>query len=1832
MRTISVLLLAVACVAFAEIYDENVHTSTLKPGTEYVYKYESQVLNGIPGSDNQYSGMRIKCSVRIHFKRDSIAMLKLEDVHLCEINSHFMTLLPTEMQRDVPCLPATEHTQVVEEQLRKAISFRWTAGLVSHLETEVSDPHWSVNVKRGVLNLLHVSLSQDTESRDLSPELFDEYSAHNMLVKDRSVDKMFVSKEHDVVGKCETVYAIHDKLPVSSSVESFKVSKVKDYRDCRDKVLYEQGIFSGSATWLHLTKDDRRDMIKPLTCTEYEMTGARDSFLIRSAKLNSKYIFTPFTTEGGSFVTYMKQHLDLETSSPIRSPIIIVRPVMHASALELHIPHSLATMSKESLMSGKDIHHGRLSAEFVGGKTATGAQRKWYTSRTSDRPYRYGGKTVDSETSEEMSKMMRGTRESETSEESDEILGKGAMWASRDSATAEESDEEPWAARRHHDYRTSEDTRKYMRKFKLDETLEDEEDSTLEIDDSSVKITAMKTLLKEIVASMIPFITEETTSKMILLTRRLQFLTSSELSTLIMHYSKFSESVSEVRKIREILLDCLPVVPKSVVPKIIKSLAVKGIIYPKRAAYMLALHALTAPPSPATLKSLLKVCRCPELTTLDSQVLRTCWLGVGSLTYKLSLLHLKTRVDKSISFAVIDEAVKEVKLMLTSSHEEKRFLALAVIGNAGLPDFLPEIKRIISDKSLPHSLRLHAMCSLRRMTILSPTKVVKVVLPIVMNTHESTSLRIGALTIAFHALPQTAYLELMVHRLRHDPSVELKSFIYSSISTCAKSNLPEYSRVARKCKTLMMLMKPYDFGIGHSKGYFADVFSDKINVGISTSTFIINSPTSYLPSLICTRLAAIFAHQPLYLFEFGVSMKGLDDILSNVAYAQNVWKKMMAGEFKIADFLSPYEFSDFGSVHESIKSILEKVKIEDRMFEKPEVMAVFRLINSELTYFNIDRKTITDLLSINEHMSYLYTSSPVPFPVDIVKTLPLVDNCVIVPTPIGLPISLNLTAIAVAHVHGLITPHQIPSIRELLFSRSLPSELKVTLDLKPSFAIQTSVSLGVDMTVIKASAAVKGSLHSHFPLSSEISVKPAEGKLKITWDIPQTQFTPLKAKVKVVTLLKKMPVRSMPVVTSWRDEKELPQTDALKTIPIQIPTVLPVSGLRVDVVGKVSYRRSAWAPFHPMACGQHIEIICRPSEERPKTVELKVKFDSSSTVPFLDLYDTYMGKSSVVASSSEVDYEDVYSKQSSRHDSSRFPFFDEDVLESDFASVTPFSDITSPSSSRLCMSVKTLGGSRERSVKALLTWSRSPLYLVHHVNFQLVGSPLISHLDLPTKFMFDGILNIPHIFSPSRDSLIAKVTMGFGDSAYTTSALSLKILAGSTGYSWTSEHSPLREYISTVPSTLPEKFEYYAVINYQKIPVPLADAISTYYELVKVITYPYLYVRKYSEGLTSTPSGQITVYVKCVPAHKKISAVIRTPTESDIIIDLPSFNPLFARETLSLVVPALVHKTEGYDADASTEDFTTYSDMTPSYTYWKPWTAECKLSNSRVETFDSVSYKVPELSSACETVIARDCSHRGLFTIISSPLVYKVKVLLPHYEIAVHVEPTTYAYDVKINGVAKDISTSRSLYLPEYPTLSSSDNAYEITKEGDVVKIYCSKIGLTIKVGSYLSIKVSSLFRGRMCGLCGNFNGERFDEYEGPSKIIYDRPEHSVIKYLVPSENCRVGEYTTKYGLIPDTKHSEECITEMRNVAKTIFKEGKRMVCFTRIPEPVCSEGCRRMAVTRKTVAFHCLPALELSTDTLLKESLRRPLNELYSKRIDLYDTIETQERCVPGA
>ena len=155
------------------------------------------------------------------------------------------------------------------------------------------------------------------------------------------------------------------------------------------------------------------------------------------------------------------------------------------------------------------------------------------------------------------------------------------------------------------------------------------------------------------------------------------------------------------------------------------------------------------------------------------------------------------------------------------------------------------------------------------------------------------------------------------------------------------------------------------------------------------------------------------------------------------------------------------------------------------------------------------------------------------------NTLPLIDNCFVIPTPIGMPLHINFTALAVMKVHGHITPVSMPSMRDLWYSRSLLDDIKVAVDIKPrfncyyfflklidsrqillfcnaflrmikfsltllsSFAVKMLCEMGVHMNILKATTTVKGHIIGHAPIKSEVSMNLNEKKFKFNWEVPQ---------------------------------------------------------------------------------------------------------------------------------------------------------------------------------------------------------------------------------------------------------------------------------------------------------------------------------------------------------------------------------------------------------------------------------------------------------------------------------------------------------------------------------------------------------------------------------------------------------------------------------------------------------------------------------------------------------------------------------------------------------
>ena len=161
-----------------------------------------------------------------------------------------------------------------------------------------------------------------------------------------------------------------------------------------------------------------------------------------------------------------RQHLILEASTPVRTYLTVgPRIVLHASALELHVPRSLATMSK--LVSEKDAavsHESPESFESVEeSEDETNAEEFMHEAKR-----RKGVSWFDEKKSGERSYgryRSRNTEEDETEE----------MMKEKWYADERRKFSEDIRSGRRKEYRTSEDTMRYMKKVSADWDITEEE-------------------------------------------------------------------------------------------------------------------------------------------------------------------------------------------------------------------------------------------------------------------------------------------------------------------------------------------------------------------------------------------------------------------------------------------------------------------------------------------------------------------------------------------------------------------------------------------------------------------------------------------------------------------------------------------------------------------------------------------------------------------------------------------------------------------------------------------------------------------------------------------------------------------------------------------------------------------------------------------------------------------------------------------------------------------------------------------------------------------------------------------------------------------------------------------------------------------------------------------------------------------------------------------------------------------------------------------------------------------------------------------------------------
>ncbi|XP_010153807.1 PREDICTED: LOW QUALITY PROTEIN: vitellogenin-1-like [Eurypyga helias] len=236
----------------------------------YTFNYESMFLSGLPEKGLARAGIRIKSKVEISGIGPKLCLIRIHSIEAAEYNGVWPT---SSFSRSLKL------TQVLTGQLSNPIKFEYSNGHVGNLMAPDSVSDDGLNIFRGILSVLELSLKKMQHSYSL--------------------------QEAGIGGICNTTYAIQEK----KKANVVYVTKSKDLNSCEEKVQ----MVTGSAYTQPCQACQQRNKNSRATATyNYKIKYTRDEAVITQADVEEIHQFAPFNEiTGGNAIVEARQKLAL---------------------------------------------------------------------------------------------------------------------------------------------------------------------------------------------------------------------------------------------------------------------------------------------------------------------------------------------------------------------------------------------------------------------------------------------------------------------------------------------------------------------------------------------------------------------------------------------------------------------------------------------------------------------------------------------------------------------------------------------------------------------------------------------------------------------------------------------------------------------------------------------------------------------------------------------------------------------------------------------------------------------------------------------------------------------------------------------------------------------------------------------------------------------------------------------------------------------------------------------------------------------------------------------------------------------------------------------------------------------------------------------------------------------------------------------------------------------------------------------------------------------------------------------------------------------------------
>ena len=917
-------------------------SSSLSPhgwsqGQEYRYSWTSQVLSGIPELNAQYSGLRLVGEVVAQANSDSVLIIRIEEPKMKVFNDVL------DLDEDNMAIGTGSEDEAISREMSKWLETPFKVyqkgGLVEKLEFEKEEPEFIVNIKKGIMSKLQLDLSQSKNDESLS---------QNEIQRGQTSPPVFRTVEGSVIGECETVYTIN-KLPSYMAIELEQQEEVRDLGE--DKEEEEDLVAEVDEEKERDSEEDddesrKRKPLKDLKrqrkqqykqekkqrkqsqkskpnkrSTTSEPCEGKDYFeVIKTKNLDSCIDRPVFTSSYGSW-----KKTDGPQSSSLPAHSSVTRTIICGSLVDYQIRKVTIENTVLASALGKFDSDEKLDVTSYSTLSllSVKATSQALSAPTSSKAYsslvfEYPSKNALSNSSlRQECRKQQGCQQADGSEahaplpdmESDPVIF-SAQFASQSDLQAA-----------------------IIKSFKkmVEATDNMQESAPLQKDVSGMSVEIAKAIEQLGLESL----------------RELERQIESEF----------------VGQRKEMILgafyDLVSMAGSNPAVMLLKKKIESGEINEQTAKWSWIISNAIRNvniPTEELIRELIHILKHENVQ--KSKVLKAAVaMGVTEIVHK-ACVHPQSSQNEFPanifgSFCNEDSDVikKELLPYLTQKLTESANTDVAsvitwvnALGNLGTDEASLELLKVVEGKITinPHP-RSVAIYKLIRAAQLNPTTYRPVFMALIENPAENTEVRMAAVTALSYCSPSTADLQRLAIRTWFEPSIQVSSFIYSTLKSL--KNLPETdednSIIRLRAEQAFSLCKPSDSGIQYSKNWQLSHFEESLKASVDHKYQVISSEESAIPKLIYSKLQVKTMASTEESLEAAFYLQGAEFIIEKLydLYADIAEN---SDEPKIRDILNQNQ--------QELEDKMRKLNVEPRKPLTPEAYLTLKFMGLQKLY------------------------------------------------------------------------------------------------------------------------------------------------------------------------------------------------------------------------------------------------------------------------------------------------------------------------------------------------------------------------------------------------------------------------------------------------------------------------------------------------------------------------------------------------------------------------------------------------------------------------------------------------------------------------------------------------------------------------------------------------------------------------------------------------------------------------------------------------------------------------------------------------------------------